>query len=92
VRSVSELKWYRRRVDTLPYGLGSADATMSMPLIGLGSTVYGKADPATETADVQMRDVAGVLDDLAKIRAELKAQRAERAPAAADLPARADPT
>jgi hypothetical protein len=35
-----------------------------MQLIGLGSTIYGEADPDAPTADVTLRDVAVVLDEL----------------------------
>jgi len=52
------------KVTTLPYGLGATDATMSMQLLGLGSTVFGEADPEVPTADVEIRDVADVLDEL----------------------------
>ena len=52
------------RVHAHPYGLGSADATLSMQLIGLGSSVYGPDDPDVAVAEVQIRDVATVLDQL----------------------------
>jgi FkbM family methyltransferase len=51
-------------VVTLPFGLGSADRVMSLQLKGLGSTVHGESDAAVNSVDVQIRDVAVVLEEL----------------------------
>lgn len=53
------------KVTTYPVGLGGSDAVLAMEQRGLGSTVYGKNDDATiATVDVQIRDIATVLDEL----------------------------
>lgn len=59
------------RVTTYPFGLGDADAILEMEDLGLGSTVYGeingserKAKEALPPIEVEIRDVAAVLDEL----------------------------
>jgi FkbM family methyltransferase len=58
-------------VMTLPYGLGAADATMTMQLAGPGSTVHDGGRPDTGTVEVEIRDIARVLDDLGLDRIDL---------------------
>jgi FkbM family methyltransferase len=47
----------------LSYGLGAADYTATMALAGPGSSIYS-VGPELDTAEVQIRDVVGVLDEL----------------------------
>jgi FkbM family methyltransferase len=53
----------RPNVVRLEYGLGAADYTATMILAGPGSSIYS-VDPELDTAEVQIRDVVGVLDEL----------------------------
>ncbi len=50
------------RVHLFPYGLGAADETVSMGLSGLGSSLY--VEGTMGSAEVEVRDVVGVLDEL----------------------------
>lgn len=47
-----------------PYGLGGSDATLEMQLSGPGSTVFGAMDGSEQVVEVQIRDVAEVLEEL----------------------------
>lgn len=55
-------------VSTYRYGLGHGDARLEMKDLGLGSTVHGKQDDSTSTIEVEIRDVAAVLDELGHAR------------------------
>lgn len=54
------------RLHCYPFGLGAADATLTMDVNGLGSTVHHRIDgvKGTDSAEVQIRDVATVLEEL----------------------------
>lgn len=49
------------RFHVLPYGLGASDTTAEMHLSDAGSTIYGGQG---ETAEIQIRDVVAVFDEL----------------------------
>lgn len=51
------------KVHTFPYGLGAADTTASLALAAAGSSIYDDVG-AMGTVDVEIRDVAAVLDEL----------------------------
>ncbi len=65
-REMAERFEGRDQLHCYPFGLGRADATLEMDVDGMGSTVHERVDGAakTATAEVQIRDVAAVLDDL----------------------------
>lgn len=58
-------------VVTLPYGLGPADAMMTMEVAGPASSVYGGVDSPAGTSEVEIRDIDAVLQDLATDRVDL---------------------
>jgi FkbM family methyltransferase len=59
-----------RNTRALSYGLGSRDHVASLALAGPGSSIYG-ASGAFGSAEVQIRDVASVLDELGVDRVDL---------------------
>lgn len=56
------------RVMPVPYGLGGADATLSLDLAGPGSSLHGLREedrsPSATTVEVQVRDVVDAFGDL----------------------------
>lgn len=52
------------KVSTYGYGLGARDETLLLEQDGQGSTVHGKLDGTNPTVEVQIRDIAAVLDEL----------------------------
>lgn len=52
------------RAQVLNYGLGGRDLTAKLSAAGPGSSVYAKDSPLGVAADVSIRDVAAVLDEL----------------------------
>lgn len=58
------------RVHVLPYGLGNEDQTVSMALAGPGSSIYADSS-RIGFAEIQIRDVVGVLDELGLTRIDV---------------------
>jgi FkbM family methyltransferase len=59
-----------RNTRALGYGLGGRDHEASLALAGPGSSIYG-ADAAFGAANVQIRDIASVLEELGVARVDL---------------------
>lgn len=54
----------RRNVHLHNYGLGGNDRSARLALAGPGSTIYTDSSPMGRFEDIEIRDVAGVLDEL----------------------------
>lgn len=52
------------KVHALPYGLGSEDALVPMELAGMASTLRTDGKKRFKTVDIQIRDIAAVVDEL----------------------------